>query len=73
MERPGHRRTPSGNYTNYNEIIQWFRIREYPQLKGKIYLDHDGATVSIFVYWFGKLDLITIPASRGLGSEFLCS
>lgn len=32
--------------THDNEVVESFRAREYPQLAGKIYLDHGGATVS---------------------------
>jgi len=30
-----------------NEEVETFRDREYPQLAGKIYLDHGGSTVSL--------------------------
>jgi len=30
-----------------NEEVESFREREYPQLAGKIYLDHGGSTVSL--------------------------
>jgi len=30
----------------YNDEIETFRDQEYPQLKGKVYLDHGGTTVS---------------------------
>jgi molybdenum cofactor sulfurtransferase len=30
-----------------NEEVESFRAREYPQLDGKVYLDHGGSTVSL--------------------------
>jgi len=30
----------------HNDEIETFRDQEYPQLKGKVYLDHGGTTVS---------------------------
>lgn len=41
--------------------VEDFRDREYPQLKGKTYLDHGGTTVS------------SVPASSGTNGKLICT
>lgn len=40
-----------------NKVVDSFRVREYSQLAGKVYLDHGGSTVSIFTHTTAPTDI----------------